>query len=274
MYKLFQPLTKPVVLALASTIVAVPAVNAQDDSELAKAAQNPLAKMISIPIQNNINFDAGPLEKTQNVLNIQPVYPVDLNDNWNVITRTIIPIISQPSYNPSQDRKDGLGDIQFSAFLSPKATSGDWVWGAGFIAQLDTASDDRLGQGATGIGPSAVALNIGKTWVYGALINNVWSVSEDDGRQEVNQMLAQPFVNYNFADHPGRYLTFSPVITANWEANSGNKWTVPLGMGVGQIVRFGKLPVNLQASAYYNIERPDYAAKSQVRLQAQLMFPK
>jgi hypothetical protein len=84
----------------------------------------------------------------------------------------------------------------------------------------------------------------------------------------------QPFVNYNFPDHPGRYLTFSPVITANWEGDSGNKWTVPLGLGIGQIVRFGKQPVNLQASAYYNVERPDFAATWQLRLQVQLMFPK
>jgi hypothetical protein len=99
-------------------------------------------------------------------------------------------------------------------------------------------------------------------------------VSEDNGRSEVNQFLLQPFVNYNFPSSPGRYLTFAPIITANWEAASGQKWLVPLGLGIGQITRFGKQPVNLQASFYANVERPDFAPAFQIRLQMQLMFPK
>lgn len=118
-----------------------------------------------------------------------------------------------------------------------------------------------------------MALKISGPWVFGGLLNNVWSVSEDTGRPDVNQLLFQPFVNYNFADHPGRYLTFAPIITANWEADD-DKWIVPLGLGIGQITKFGKQPVNLQASYYYNVERPGQAAKYQVRLQIQLMFPK
>jgi hypothetical protein len=248
---------------------------AQDANALAKAAQNPIADMISLPFQNNTNFDVGPLEKTQHVLNIQPVYPVELNSEWNVITRTIVPLISQPAFIPGQDRENGLGDVQFSAFLSPKApTAGGWIVGAGAITQLDTASDDRLGQGVWGLGPTAVALKIDGQWVYGALINNVWSVAKDDNRANVNQMLVQPFLNYNVPGHPGLYLTSSPIITANWQADSNNQWTVPLGGGIGQIMRFGKQPVNLQAGAYYNVERPDYAAQWNLRLQVQLLFPK
>lgn len=258
-----------------ATLAPSPA-SAQDQgaAALAKAAQNPIADMISLPFQSNTNFDVGPLKKTQEVLNIQPVYPVNLNAEWNLITRTIVPVISQPAFTSSQDREFGIGDVQFSAFLSPKQAVGGWVWGAGVIAQLDTATDDRLGQGAWGLGPTAVALHLGKTWVYGALVNNVWSVSEDDGRPSVNQMLVQPFVNYNFPDAPGRYLTFSPVITADWKADSGQRWVVPLGLGIGQIMRFGKQPVNLQAGAYYNVERPDNAAQWQLRLQMQFLFPK
>jgi hypothetical protein len=116
-------------------------------------------------------------------------------------------------------------------------------------------------------------LHLGKAWVYGALINNVWTVSKDDSRRDVNQMLLQPFVNYNFPQAPGRYLTFSPVITADWEADDGQQWTVPLGLGIGQVTRFGSQPVNLQAAAYYNVERPDNAARWQLRLQIQFMFP-
>ncbi len=185
-----------------------------------------------------------------------------------------MPVISQPATVPGQDRENGIGDIQFSAFFSPKKAVDGWVWGVGAIAQLDTATDDRLGQGVWGLGPTAVALHLGKTWVYGALINNVWSVSEDEGRRSVNQMLLQPFVNYNFPDAPGRYLTFAPIITADWKADSGQQWVVPLGLGIGQIMRLGEQPVNLQASAYYNVERPDNAARWQLRLQMQFMFPK
>ncbi len=124
-----------------------------------------------------------------------------------------------------------------------------------------------------GLGPSVVALKMTGPWVIGGLLNNVWSISEDSGRADVNQLLFQPFINYNFPDHPGRYLTFAPIITADWEA-SDDKWLVPLGLGIGQITKIGKRPINMQASFYYNVERPDQAAKYQIRLQIQLMFPK
>jgi hypothetical protein len=169
--------------------------------------------------------------------------------------------------------KNGLGDIQLTAWASPKATTASgWVWGVGAVAQLDSATDDRLGSGAWGLGPTAVVLKSSGAWVFGGLINNIWSVSTD--RDDVNQMLIQPFINYNFPEKPGRYLTFAPIITANWEADSGNVWTVPLGLGIGQVTKFGKQPVNMQASVYYNVKTPDFGAKWQLRLQLQLMFPK
>ena len=256
--------------ALGSTHIS----SAQESSDLAKAVQNPISDLISLPLQWNTNFEVGPFDKPQHVLNIQPVLPFSLNDDWNLVTRTILPVISQPAFSSAQSRETGIGDIQFSAFFSPKQpTAGGWIWGAGSVLQFDTASDDRLGQGAWGLGPTAVALRISGPWVYGGLVNNVWSVSEDSGRSDVNQFLFQPFVNYNFPQHPGRYLTFAPIITADWEAE-GDKWVVPLGLGIGQVRRFGKQPVNLQASFYYNVEKPDFAPEYQIRLQLQLMFPK
>lgn len=243
--------------------------------DLAKAAQNPIAAMISVPFQNNTNFNVGPKNKTQNILNIQPVIPLDLTAEWNLVTRTIIPVISQPKFVPGDGRTNGLGDVQFSAFFSPKAAAASgWIWGAGVIAQLDTATDDVLGAGKWGLGPTAVALKMDGPWVYGGLINNVWSVAGDDDRANVNSMLFQPFVNYNFPDKPGRYLTFAPVITANWEADSDNRWTVPLGLGIGQITKWGTQPVNLQASTYYNVETPKNGADWQLRLQVQFLFPR
>ena len=246
-----------------------------DAASLAKAAQNPVADMISLPFQWNWNFDVGPLEKDQQVVNIQPVMPFTLNEKWNLITRTIVPVISQPPFSTDQSRKNGIGDINFSAFLSPRDPGpGGWIWGVGPALIMDTATSDNLGQGAWSLGPSAVFLKIGKEWVTGALINNVWSVSESNGRSPVNQMLIQPFINYNFPTKPGRYLTFSPVITANWKADSGQKWTIPLGLGIGQIMKFGKQPVNLQLAAFYNVERPDNAAKWSIRTQLVFLFPK
>jgi hypothetical protein len=119
-----------------------------------------------------------------------------------------------------------------------------------------------------------VALTMPGHWVVGGLVSNVWSVSVEEGRPDVNQMLFQPFINYNFPKHPGRYLTFSPVITANWEAASGQKWVVPLGLGIGQIIKLGKLPVNIQLASFYNVVRPDDASTWQIRAQFTLMFPK
>jgi len=247
-----------------------------DNAALAKAAQNPVADMISLPFQWNANFNYGPLDRQQQVLNIQPVYPIELNQDWNLITRTIVPVISQPPFTPSQDRENGNGDIQFSAFLSPvKPTAGGWLWGAGLVGQLDTASDDRLGQGKYGLGPTAVALRMDGQWVWGALINQVWSVAGDDDRPDISQMLIQPFVNYNLPNSPGRYLSFSPIITANWEAeHARDVWTVPLGLGIGQIMRFGKQPVNLSLAYYTNVEKPDFGPDYQIRFQITFLFPK
>jgi hypothetical protein len=256
-------------LLLSATTVAFAAEN--DATELAKKLQNPVADIISVPFQLNNNFNVGPDNDYQGILNIQPVIPVSINSDWNLITRTILPVISQPTMD---GREYGLGDIQFSALFSPTKTAGGWIWGAGAIAQLPTATDDDLGTDRWGLGPTAVALKITKQWVYGALINNVFDVGGDNDREDINQMLVQPFINYNFLNHPGRYLTFSPVITANWEASSSNTWTVPLGLGIGQIVKVGKLPINLQAAYYYNVITPDEGADYQIRLQAQLVFPR
>jgi len=268
-------LISTILLAWSHTALAQSDETESEAAELARKAQNPIASMVSLPFQLNVNFDTGPLEKDQEILNIQPVYPFTLNDNWNLITRTIVPVISQPAFTPGQGRTNGIGDINFSAFFSPKKpTSSGWIWGAGPILVMDTASDDRLGQGAWSIGPSAVALKMNGPWVTGALINNVWSISEDSGRSDVNQMLIQPFINYNFPNKPGRYLSFSPIITANWEAESGQKWTIPLGLGIGQVMKLGKQPVNLQLASYYNVARPDNASRWQIRAQFVLMFPK
>jgi hypothetical protein len=256
-------------------VVTVPARAEMSAEELAKLAQNPVGNLISVPFQNNTNFNVGPLDGTQNILNIQPVYPIEVNTDWNIITRTIIPLIWQPGFSSGQGTEFGLGDIQLSAFLSPsKPTADGIIWGAGAIAQMPTNSDARLGNKNWGLGPTAVVLRIkhGDPWVYGVLANNVWSLSSDERGGAYNNGLIQPFVNYNFKE--GFYLTSAPVMTVNWKADSGQKWTVPLGGGVGKIFHLGRLPVNAQLSAYYNVVHPDDGANWQIRAQVQLMFPK
>ena len=139
--------------------------------------QNPIADLISLPLQNNTNFNFGPRERTQNVLNIQPVIPFDLSEDWLMITRTIVPVVSQPSFAPGQDRENGLGDTVFSAFVSPKDQdlwlAGQWLWGVGPAILLPTSTDDRLGPGEWGAGPSAVFLTLQNRWVVGSLFSNI-----------------------------------------------------------------------------------------------------
>jgi hypothetical protein len=241
--------------------------------ELAKLAQNPVGNLISLPFQNNTNFNVGPESGTQNILNIQPVIPVSINKDWNIITRTIVPVIWNPSFGPEISSKDGVGDTVFTAFLSP-ANPGHLIWGAGPVVQIPTNSSAELGNKNWGLGPSFVVLHLdhGDPWVYGVLVNNIWSLSSTKQGGSYNNGLIQPFVNYNFKQ--GFYLTSSPILTVDWKADSGQKWVVPLGGGVGKIFHLGKLPVNTQLAAYYNVVHPDNGANWQVRFQVQLMFPK
>ena len=243
----------------------------EDASKLAKAVQNPVANLISVPFQNNFNFGVGPRDVTQYVLNVQPVIPVKLNEDWNLITRTVMPIINQPSPAPGIPSAFGLGDINPSFFLSP-AKPGKFIWGVGPTLTLPTATDSILGSGKWSAGPAAVGLVSHGHWVVGALANNQWSYA-GWGDDDVNALLVQPFVNYNLPH--GWYLSSAPIITSNWEASSDERWTVPIGGGFGKIVHLGKAPVNLQLQAYYNVVKPDtFGADWQLRLQVQLLFPK
>jgi hypothetical protein len=242
--------------------------------ELAKLAQNPVGNLVSVPFQNNTNFNTGPLNGTQNILNIQPVVPFELNKDWNLITRTILPLVWQPAFYPGQGSRFGLGDLQLSGFASPSRPGADGlIWGAGAIVQMPTDTNE-LGNKNWGMGPTAVVLHLkpGDPWVYGALVNNVWSLSSSQRGGGYNNFLIQPFVNYNLPG--GTYINTVPIITADWKADSGQRWTVPLGLGVGHIFHLGKLPVNMQVGGYYNVVHPDNGPNWQLRLQAQLMFPK
>jgi len=203
------------------------------------------------------------------------VIPVEISKDWNIITRTILPVIHMPPLGPEIGSKDGIGDVVFTAFLSP-ANPGHWIWGAGPVVQVPTNSSSELGNRNLGLGPSAVVLHLDHDdpWVYGVLVNNIWSVTSSQTGGAFNNGLIQPFVNYNFKEHEGLYLTSSPILTVDWKAEHGQQWTVPIGGGIGKIFHFGKLPVNASVAAYYNVVRPDFQANWQLRAQVQLMFPK
>lgn len=274
----------------------------EDTKALAKAVQNPVASLISVPLQNNTNFDIGPNDRTQNILNIQPVIPVPVSANWNLLMRIITPVIYQPSIAsvvfPSNTPLNhlgtlGLGDMNPTFFLSPHKPK-KLIWGIGPSFLFPTATDDVLGQKKWGVGPSVVLLTQPGHWTIGALINNIWSFAGSgnspsfpsqllpcggctqaigmSAHKDVNQMLLQYFINYNLKQ--GWFLTWQPIITANWEARSGNVWTVPLGGGIGRIMKFGNQPVNLEADFFGNATYPRFGSPWSMRLQLAFLFPK
>jgi len=240
-----------------------------EDEDLAKKSQNPIADLVSLPFQSNTNFNAAPFGRAQEVLNIQPVVPLHINADWNMISRTIVPIVSQPDpiFNSNTN---GIGDITQSLFFAP-ANPGPLIWGAGPVFTVPSATDPILGTGKVLFGPTAVFLETPGHWVIGVLLNNQWSVDGNPLRPSVNTFLAQPFVNYNMAH--GWYLTSSPAITANWLAAPGRQWTVPIGGGFGRIFRIGKQPVSANIAGYYNAINPIGAPNWQLRAELSLLFP-
>jgi hypothetical protein len=232
---------------------AVPKTTAEkNEEELAKEAQNPVANVYSFPFQDNVGLGYGPNNAVQNVLNFQPVIPIHLGP-VNLITRTIIPIVTQPSLDASvTGSTSGLGDISFTAFVSPNEP-GDMIWGIGPVASFPSAASPLLGSQTTwGLGPSAVLLSMPGHWVVGVLVNNIWSVAGAGA----NDFLLQYFVNYNISH--GWYVVTAPIITADWKAPSNERWLVPFGAGVGKLQRFGKLPMNFTVQGYYNAVHPDH----------------
>ena len=260
------------VLALSPAVWAQekPAVEDQP-GDLQKATQNPISSLISVPLQNNSNFGVGPLDRTQNVLNIQPVIPVQVSEKWNLITRTIVPLIYQPDVIQRNLGVMGLGDINPTFFLSP-AKPGKLIWGIGPSFILPTATNRVLGQGKWSAGPSVVALVQPGHWTIGALVNNVWNFAGRSDKPAVNQMLLQYFINYNLKK--GWFTVLAPIITANWKASRGNVWTVPFGGGIGRIMKFGTQPVNLSVQFYGNATHPAGTSPWSMRMQLAFLFPK
>ncbi|MEZ2348644.1 neuromedin U [Terriglobus sp. RCC_193] len=266
---------------------------AHSTENLQKATQNPVASMISVPFQNNSNFGIGPYGRIQNVLNIQPVIPVKVTPDLNLIVRWIAPIVYQPApgtanlqvYGINEDTPayfaavdvqqhaaiGGLGDMAPTFFLT-SAKAHKMIFATGPMFVLPTGTSRVLGQGKFSMGPSILTLVQPGHWTVGALISNVWSVAGDSSRSDVNQMSFQYFVNYNLKK--GWALSTGPIISANWKGSSGNVWTVPIGGGVGRVMRLGYQPANIGVQFYRNAVYPTGGSPWSMRLSVSLLFPK
>ena len=258
------------VVAALVLMLAGPAMGQESDidmEELSKDAANPMADLISLPLQNNTNFGLGPYDRNMNILNIQPVIPIA---DGKIITRTIAPIVWIPDVTAESGRySSGLADILFTAFYTPP--SDGLIWGVGAALEMPTGGSERGAQ-KWSLGPSVVALYQPGDWTLGILANNVWSFAGESEREDVNKSLINLFLVRQLGG--GWYVNSVPIITVDWNADSGQKWIVPLGGGAGKVAMLGKMPVNTQVGAYVNVVKPDFGPDWQFRVQVQFFLPK
>jgi len=239
-------------------------------TELAKQTQNPVASLVSVPLQSNFNIHTGPFNRLQYEGLLQPVVPLGLTDEWNVIVQPIIPFVGQPVGASSSTF--GLGDIALQTYFTPQHT-GNVIWGVGPIGQFPTRTAPVLGEGMWGAGLGGVALVQPGPWVIGTLLNHVWSIgSPGPDQQAFSLTTIQPFINYNFGH--GTAIAFTSQMTRDGAQPEGQQWTVPLGGQVSQILPIGHQPIQLSAGAFYNVARPSGVSDWQVRFQVTLLFPK
>lgn len=263
------------VAILAAAAVIMPLSVAAEDhnaDELAKKLANPISSLISVPMQYNYNENYGANDEGSiNQLNIQPVIPFSISEDWNIITRTIVPLIDQNDIPTSGLGESGLGDILASQFFSPKALSKrGWTWGIGPVWSLPTATEDALGSGKLGLGPTAVALKQNGPWTFGALANHVWSVAGDEDRPEVNATFLQPFLAYVTRTHTT--VSLNTESTYDWESD---EWSVPMNLLVAQMLKIGKLPIQLAVGARYWVDSPDGGPENWgARIQLTFLFPR
>lgn len=257
-----------------ATIENAPADSANAE-ELAMKLANPIASLISVPFQNNFDFGMGPDgDGSKYLLNFQPVIPFDVNEDWSLITRTIIPYVYQNDIfgtpdNPSGSQS-GLSDTVQSFFLSPKKpTSNGWILGVGPVMLYPTAANSLLGAEKWGSGPTAIALKQSGGWTYGALVNQIWSFAGDSDRDEVNQMFLQPFLS--FTTKQATTYAINTESTYQWESG---QWSTPVNLMVSQLVKFGKQPVQFQVGGRYYAEGADGGPEWGLRFAVTLLFPK
>jgi len=249
-----------------------PALAQQDQAELAKKLSNPVAALISVPFQLNYDQDIGPSEDGEKwTLNIQPVVPIELNEDWNVISRTILPVVYQDDIAPGAGSQFGLSDTVQSLFFSPKAPTADgWIWGVGPVFLLPTGTDDLLTADQWGAGPTFVVLKQEHGWTYGALGNHLWSFAGDDDRSDVNATFLQPFLSYTT---PTAWTyALNTESTYDWEAD---ELSMPVNALVTKVTKVGGQLVSVGGGLRYWVDSPDNGPEGLgVRLVVTLLFPK
>jgi hypothetical protein len=262
----------PLIFALFLTIGTVKAQDkpAESAADLAKKLSNPIASLISVPFQNNTDVGIGTYNGSRNTLNFQPVIPISLSPKLNMITRVVLPIITQQDITAPGVKQTGLSDAVISAFFSPAEAKNGLTWGVGPVILVPTATDKLLGTEKLGVGPTAVILKQTNGWTYGALVNQIWSVAGSKDRADVNQMFVQPFVSYNWKSGAGAGGNFE--ITQNWEGNTTAVYFNPtitgitkLGTQMIQLAVGPRIPVSMPSSG-----RPDFG----VRAVLNFVFPK
>lgn len=262
----------PAIVLVVALIAWLPTAASAQDAELAQTLTNPIADLVSVPFQ--INRDRGfgaDRDGWRTTLNIQPVYPIRLSDDWTLISRTIVPVIQQKNVVPGSSQT-GLGDILQSFFLSPAGAGSDGglIWGAGVAFGLPTASEDALGTGKWTIGPTVAALRIDGAFTYGALLNHLWSVGGDRDRANVNQSFVQPFLSYT--SPAAVTLTASAEALYDWEREA---LAVPVNLTAARLVRIGGQPVSLQAGLRYWAKSPEGGPRGfGFRIGTTILFPR
>jgi len=237
-------------------------------AELAKKAQNPVADLIIMPLQYNIDFGIGPADASRQDLKFMPVIPVSLGEEWNLITRTIIPWIEAESPVKGGEDKSGMGDIQQSFFFTPKKPVKGWIVGAGPILQYPSATEDALGSEKWGAGPSVIVLQQKNGWTYGALANHVESFAGNSDRDDVSATFLQPFLSKTSKTYTTLALNTESIY--DWE---NSQWTVPINASVGQMMKVGKMPVSLELGYRYYAEAPEDGPEWGLRLFVKFLFP-
>lgn len=250
----------------------------KEASNLAKQSQNPVANMVSLPLQYNYYTNGGLGAASEMVLNVQPVLPLPIGKDWLIVSRTIVPFASIPlplgstvvGGNAIAPQIGGIADIQEQAYFTSTKPS-KWTWALGPIFSFPTATNRLARTGQWGLGPTAVALTMPKQWVIGTLINNVWRIGGDANGHVLNTFTLQPFVNYNL---PRAWaISTAPLITSDWSAREGDRWTVPLGLGVSKIAHIGDQPMNFILEYYHNVSHPDRAGSEQLRMEVAALWP-
>jgi len=245
-----------------------PAPAADSDAELAKKTQNPVASLISVPLQNNWDFGIGPADAMKYTLNIQPVIPVSITKDTNLIIRTIVPVIYQEATVAGGDSHSGLGDTTQSFFISPVKPVDGWIVGAGPDFLYPTGAQ-ALGTEKWGAGPTAVVLKQESGWTYGILANHLWSFAGPSGRQDVNATFLQPFAGYTTKTYTT--LTLNTESTYDWV---NRQWTVPINLMLNQLLKIAGQPISLQAGYRYYADAPDGGPDWGLRFTVSLLFPK